>query len=61
MNKKAFDLFAEEIRNSVPYDENRQMVADVVIDVAKKLNPRFDEKKFLRACGLLFDGDITYK
>lgn len=57
MNKKAFELFAEEIKNNVPYEENRKMVAEVVIDVAKKLNPRFNEKKFLGACGLLFDSE----
>jgi hypothetical protein len=55
MTKKAFDLFAEEIKNNVAYDENRRMVADTVIEVAKKMNLRFDEKKFLRSCGLLFD------
>jgi len=57
MTKKTFELFAEEIKNNVAYEENRRMVADVVIDVAKKLNPRFKEKKFLKACGLLFDSE----
>ncbi len=56
MNKKTLELFAEEIKH-VAYDENRRRVADVVIDVAKKVNSRFDEKKFLRACGLLFDSE----
>jgi stage III sporulation protein SpoIIIAA len=57
MNKKVLELFAEEIKNNVPYYENQQMVADVVIDVAKKSNSKFNEKKFLRACGLLFDSE----
>ena len=57
MNKKTLELFAEEIKNNVAYEENRRMVADVVIDVAKKLNSKFNEKKFLKACDLLFDSE----
>jgi major membrane immunogen (membrane-anchored lipoprotein) len=36
--------------------ENRQMVANVVIEVAKKVNPRFNENKFLKDCGLISEG-----
>jgi hypothetical protein len=57
MTKKHFEAFAEEIKNNVAYDENRQTVADVVIAVAKKFNERFDEKKFLKACGLTFESE----
>lgn len=53
MNKKLLELFADEIKNNVPYFENQQRVANVVIDIAKKTNKRFNEKKFLKACGLL--------
>jgi stage III sporulation protein SpoIIIAA len=56
MTKKVFELFAEEIKNHVPYTENRQMVANVVIEVAKKVNPRFNENKFLKDCGLISEG-----
>jgi hypothetical protein len=55
MTKKVFKLFADKIKNEVPYDENRRMVADVVIEVAKKVNPRFNEKRFLKDCGLTFE------
>ncbi len=55
MTKKHFEAFAEEIKNNVAYASNRQMVADVVIEVAKKFSKRFNEKKFLKACGLTFD------
>ena len=55
MTKKVLELFADKIKNEVPYGENKQMVADAVIDVAKKVNPRFNEKKFLKVCGLTFD------
>lgn len=54
MNKKLLDLFAEEIKNEVPYLDNKQMVAAAVINVAKK-TMRWDEKKgteFLKKCGL---------
>lgn len=57
MNKKTLELFAEEIKHNVAYEENRRMVADVVIDVAKKVNSKFNEKKFLKACDLLFDSE----
>jgi hypothetical protein len=55
MTKKVLELFADKIKNEVPYLENQRMVADAVIDVTKKVNPRFNEKKFLKACGLTFE------
>lgn len=54
MTQKHFEAFAEKIKNEVPYEENRRMVADVVIEVAQKFNPRFDKDRFLKACGLTF-------
>jgi hypothetical protein len=57
MTKKHFEAFAEEIKNNVAYQENQKAVADVVIAVAKKFNERFDEQKFLKACGLTFETD----
>jgi hypothetical protein len=55
MTRKHFKLFADYIKMSVPYQENQRMVADAVIEVARKSNPDFDEEKFLKECGLTFD------
>ncbi len=57
MNKKTLELLAAEIKENVGYDENRRMMANVIINVVTKTHPRFNKNKFLKACGLLFDNE----
>lgn len=45
-------MFANEIRERTPYLDYKQMTANVVCKVAKKTMKRFNENKFLFACGL---------
>jgi hypothetical protein len=55
MNKKTLSLLALEIKDNVAYTENRKVVANVIIEVATKVNSRFNKDKFLKECGLKFD------
>lgn len=51
MTKKHFQMFADEIKNSNLSLENKKVMADIVVTVAEKDNPRFDRDRFLKACG----------
>jgi hypothetical protein len=53
MTKKHLKLFADEIKYNLPVGRAQEMMAEIVISVSKKVNPKFDEKKFLKACELL--------
>jgi len=57
MTKKVLELFADKIKNEVPYEENRQLVFRVVVEIAEKINPRFNKEKFRKACGLTFESE----
>lgn len=52
MTKKHFKRFAEEIARSVELKSVRQAMANLIMEVGSYFNPRFDEVKFLVACGL---------
>lgn len=42
-----------EIKNHVPYAENKRMVAETIIELVKKTHPSFDEMEFLYDCGII--------
>lgn len=51
MTKKHFISFANKIADMKNRNE-AQAAADVVVSVAREVNPRFDESRFLTACNL---------
>jgi hypothetical protein len=55
MTKKVLELFAAKIKNDITYQDDQKLVADVVIEIAKKVNHRFNENRFLKACGLTLE------
>jgi hypothetical protein len=44
-------MFADEIRNCILDLRSRKLMADIVVAVAEKDNPKFDKDRFLKACG----------
>lgn len=51
MTKKHFIEFAQYIKNFPAQNEQeRKNMAQMVIDIAKRDNPKFDEVRFLAAC-----------
>ena len=52
MTKTHFEAFATKIRFSDQPFETRFAMAELVIQVARHFNPRFDRARFLRAAGL---------
>jgi hypothetical protein len=55
MNNRSLKIWADYIRTSVPYIENKRMTAESVIEVYNKLNPRNplserQQNNFLRKC-----------
>ncbi len=56
MTKKHFIAFAKIINQQLVADKlckpKAQAMADMIIAVASQDNPAFDEKRFLKACGL---------
>lgn len=55
MNAKLKAIAAETIKNEVPYMDGKKAAADMFIEVCKKTDKRWTERKeinFLIACGL---------
>lgn len=50
MSRKHFQAMADAIRELAP--EARKAAAEAMAKVCKSFNPRFDESRFLQACGV---------
>jgi len=46
MSKKILEMFAEYIGREVAYFDNRDLCADMVCEIARRTNKRFNEKAF---------------
>ena len=51
MTRKDFEKLAAAISKIKDLEERRE-VAKLIVDMCRKDNPRFDEDRFFRACGL---------
>ena len=51
MSKKHFELLAQGIR-AIPDAQTRLQAAEAVSQVCAMTNPRFNEARFLSACGV---------
>lgn len=52
MTKRHFEAFAREIQQSNRSFEEKAAMYYLVVRVAREFNARFDEARFLVACGL---------
>ncbi len=52
MTKKHFEAMAKDIKNANQTRDTKYFAALVVIHTAMQDNPRFDQGRFLKACGL---------
>ena len=51
MSRKHFELLAQRIRN-IADSQSRRQAAEAVSEVCAMTNPRFDQARFLAACGV---------
>jgi hypothetical protein len=51
MSKKHFELLAQRISN-ITDTQSRRQAAEAVSEVCAMTNPRFDQARFLLACGV---------
>lgn len=49
MTKKHFEALANNLKQ-IPNYTDRKTAIDCWVEVCKDMNPRFDEKKFRKAC-----------
>ncbi len=53
--RKHFEFIARNVATRIKDEESRKVTAEILAHVLRGTNPRFDEQKFISACGVVHE------